>query len=219
MANVRIDNYSGDTVTVILDGEAQTVEDDGRVSFDSLQKGQHTLRIHRTRIPLESDDNYAEQEKSFSQMMGGNDKTLHTHLDLIADFELNSSKAVITVQSAVTAKESKGLDTILSSYSVTYSGAKEQKERKVFSNSAVKKRFVSHNIKNAMLPAGLGGAIILFLALTALFAALSGKPVNLGGTVFTIPWAAALTAVATAVCSYTVFCIANIIKTAKKLSE
>ena len=219
MANVRIDNYSGDTVTVILDGVSQTVEDDGRVAFESLQKGQHTLRIHRTRIPLETVDNYAEQEKSFSEVLEEKDKTLHTHLDLISGFDLNSSKAVVTVQSAVTAKEGKGLDTVFSSYSVTYSGAKQQEEQKVFSNSAVKKRFVSCNIKNAMLPTGLCGLIILFLALIALFAALAGKPVDLGGTVFTLPWAAGLTAVAVAVCSYTVFCIVNIIKTAKKLSE
>ena len=219
MANVRIDNYSGDTVTVILDGVSQTVEDDGRATFDSLSKGNHTLRVHRTRIPLETVDNYAEQDKSFSQVLEEKEKSLHTHLDLISEFDLNSSKAVITVQSAVTAKEGKGLDTIFSSYSVTYLGAKQPEDKRVFSNSAVKKRFVSYSIKNAMLPTGICGLIILFLALVALVAALAGKPVDLGGTVFTLPWAAGLTAVAAAVCSYTVFCIANIIKTAKKLSE
>lgn len=219
MANVRIDNYSGDTVTVILDGVPRTVEDDGRVTFDSLQKGQHTLRVHRTRIPLETADNYDEQEISFSQVIEGKDKTLHTHLDLIAEFDLNSSKAVITVQSAVTAKEGKGIDAIFSSYSVEYSGAKQQKERKVFSNSAVKKSFVSQNIKNVMFPIGLCGLIIFFLALISLFAALAGKPVDLGGTVFTLPWASGLTTVAAAVCAYTFFCIANIFKTSKSLSK
>ena len=64
MANIRIDNFSDDTVTVILDGREQIVEDEGRVTFDSLEKGRHSLRIHRTRIPLETADYNEQQEKS-----------------------------------------------------------------------------------------------------------------------------------------------------------
>ena len=52
MANLRIDNLSGDTITVFLDEKSQMVEEDGRATFDALEKGSHTLRIHRTRVPF-----------------------------------------------------------------------------------------------------------------------------------------------------------------------
>ena len=81
MANIRIDNLSGDTVTVFLDEKQQTVEEDGRVTFDSLEKGLHTLRIHRTRVPLETAPLQSEQEKSFQEQMEGKNRSLHTPLD------------------------------------------------------------------------------------------------------------------------------------------
>ncbi len=219
MANVRIDNFSGDTVTVIFDGVSQTVEDDSRVTFDAFEKGKHTLRIHRTRVPLESADGYSEQEKSFQEQLEDKDRSMHTHLDYVCVLDINSSKSVVTVKPDVTAKEGRGLDAVFSSYALTLTGAKEEKGHKIFANSSVRKRFISYHIKNAMLPTGVCGAAVLFLALTALFAALAGKPVDLGGTVFTLPWAAGLTAVAVAVCLYTVFCIVTIMKTAKILRE
>lgn len=219
LANIRIDNLSGDTVTVFLDDKQQTVEEDGRVTFDSLEKGTHTLRIHRTRVPLETASLQSEQEKSFQEQMEGKNKSLHTPLDYITEVDLNSSKAVVTVRSDITAKEGTGLDVIFASYSVTATGAKVENGHKSFANSAVKKSFVSYGIKNTFFPTGVCGIIILLLAVVSLVCAIAGKPINLGGTVFTLPWASGLTAVSVAVCGYAIFCIINVIKTAKDLSE
>ena len=219
LANIIIDNLSGDTVTVFLDGNPQTVEEDSRVTFDSLEKGEHTLRIHRTRVPLETASLQNEQEKSFEEQMTGKNKSLHTPLDYVTEIDLNSSKAVVTVKSDITAKEGKGLDVIYASYSVTATGAKAKSGYKAFANSAVKKSFVSHNIKNALFPTGICGIIVLLLAIVSLVCAIAGKPIDLGGTVFTLPWASGLTAVSVAVCGYAVFCIINVIKTAKDLSK
>ncbi len=219
MANLRIDNLSGDTITVFLDEKSQMVEEDGRATFDAIEKGLHTMRIHRTRVPFESTTLQEEQEKPFLEQIAGSEKSLHTPLDFITEIDLNSSKGIITVQTDVTAKEGKGLDVIFASYSVTATGARAENGHKVFANSAVKKRFISHNIKNTLFPTGLIGAIVLLIALFSLLGAVSGNPIDLGGTKFTLPWALGLTAVATAVCCYAVFCIINVIKTAKTLSE
>lgn len=218
LANIRIDNLSGDTVTVFLDEMQQTVEEDGRVTFDSLEKTVHTLRIHRTRVPLETATFQSEQEKSFQEQIEGNSKSLHTPLDYVTEIDLNSSRAVITVKSDVTAKEGKGLDVIFASYSVTATGAKIENGYKTFANSAVKKSFVSYGIKNTLFPTGVCGIIVLLLAIVSLVCAIAGNPIDLGGTEFTLPWASGLTAVSVAVCGYAIFCIINVIKTAKELS-
>ncbi len=217
MANIRFDNFSGDTVTVFLDGKSETVEEDGKVTFDSLEKGEYSLRIHRTRVPFDSETEHEVQNRSFTEELQGQDKTLHIPLDLEATLRLDSSKSVVTVKSDISAKEGRGLDVIFASYSLSVSGAKTGNERKSFANSAVKKRFLSHHLKSMIFPIGLGGAIIFLIAVAALFFAATGNPINLGGTVFTLPWALALTAVALAFGVYFAVCVVNILKTAKRL--
>ena len=218
MANIRFDNFSGDTVTVFLDGKSETVEEDGRVNFDALEKGKHSLRIHRARVPLESSDMHDEQKKSFMEEMQGQDKTLHAPLDFNATLELDSSKSVITVKSDITSEEGKGLDVIFASYSLSATGARIKDERKTFANETVKKRFLSYHISNSFFPVGIGSLAVFIIAICALIFAASGKPINLGGTVFTLPWALMLTAAAIAFFSYFVFSLVNIFKTAKRLS-
>lgn len=214
MANIRLDNFSGDTVTVILDGREETVADEQRVTFDMLEKGRHILHIHRTRIPIESTDKNKTEETKMP--FASSEKNLHTQLDLIAEVDLNSSKAVVTVKNYVTAKESKGIDTIFSSYALDGTGVKIEEERKVFANSAVEKNFKSHHISNAFLPVGAGGIVIFLLGLFALVMHLSGNTINLGGTEFTLPWSLGLTAVGTAVLIYTAVCVANILTAVRK---
>lgn len=218
MANIRIDNFSGDTVTVFLDGKEAMIEDESRVTFDTLGKGTHTLHVHRTRLPFESLDAHETdtQEKS---PFGGEEKSLHTQLDLITEFDLNSSKSVITLKTEVSSAEGKGIDAIFSSYFVTATGAKNEKNRKVFANSSVQKNFISHHIKNTLFPTGLGGIVILLLGLIALVSHLTGNTVNLGGTEFTLPWSLGLTAVGTGIVAYSLFCIANVFKVVKRFKR
>lgn len=217
MANVRFDNFSGDTVTVFIDERSETVEEDGKAVFDSLEKGPHSLRIHRTRVPLESSTLYDEQNKTLTQEMQGQNKTLHIPLDFIATVELDSSKSVMTIKQDITSKEGKGLDVIFASYSLSQTGVRIRNERKTFANEAVRKRFLSHHIRNAVFPVGIGSVVAMVIALVAFIFAVSGNPINLGGTVFTLPWALLLIAVAVAFLAYFAFSILNILKTAKRL--
>lgn len=203
---------------VFLDERCETIEDDGRVTFDALEKGIHSLRIHRARVPLESSDLHDEQQKTITEEIQSQDKTLHAPLDCFATVELDSSKAVITVRSDITSKEERGLDVIFASYSLSSSGARIKNERKAFANETVKKRFLSHHIGSAFFPVGIGSIIVFIVAVLSLVFAASGKPINLGGTVFTLPWALALAAVAVAFFAYFAVLMANIIRTARRLT-
>lgn len=216
MANIRIDNFSGDGITVIIDGQMQTVGEDERVTFNSLEKGTHSLLIHRTRTPLENVDAVIRQEQTPSQKMEASQQSMHTYLDLSAEVDLDSSKAVIAVKSDIKAKEDKGLDVIFSSYSVTATGARINNESKSFANKKVKKDFVSKHIRKLMFPIGICTAALLAIAVVALVSAIGGSPINVGGTTFTLPWAIGLVIVGTALAVYTIICTVTILSTAKK---
>jgi hypothetical protein len=217
LANIRIDNLSSDTVTVFLDGKEMVTEDDGRVTFDALEKGIHTLRVHRTRVPYESGN--ADSKEANQIPFGSTEKSLHTQLDYIAEIDLNSSKAVLTVKSEITSAEGKGLDAIFASYSVTPAGARIVSERKVFANPKIEKAFLSHHIKGALFPTGICSLAVFIIGIVSLICAISGNPIDIGGTKFTLPWAIALVTVAVAFIGYTAFCLLKIFKTARKLNN
>lgn len=217
MANIRIDNLSSDTVTVFLDGKESVIEDDGRFTFEAVEKGVHVLCLHRTRVPYESGN--AEKDEENNLPFGGAEKSLHTQLDYIAELDLNSSKAVLTVKNEVTSAEGKGLDAIFSSYSVTPAGAKIVNERKVFANKKIEKMFLSHHIKNTLFPTGICSLAVFGTGVASLICALNGKPIDVGGTKFTLPWAAALIAVASVFVGYSLFSIFRILKKVKELRK
>ena len=218
MASIRIDNLSSDTVTVFLDGQETIIEEDGRFTFDALEKGKHTLRVHRTRTPYESNSSEkAEKDNPFPFF--GEEKSLHTPLDYIAELDLNSSKAVLTLKSDITSAEGKGLDAIFTSYTVIPAGAKTESERKVFANNNIKKAFLSHHLKSAFFPTGLCSSVIFIIGIVSLFSAINGNPIDVGGTKFTMPWAIALVAVALALVAYTTYCLLRIFKKSKEFKE
>lgn len=215
LANIRIDNLSSDTVTVFIDSSQAVIEDEGRVTFDSLEKGLHTLRIHRTRVPYESGGtNSGEENKT---PFGSADKSLHTQLDYIAEIDLNSSKAVLTVKSEITSAEGRGLDAIFASYSVTPTGAAVCRERKVFANANVEKSFRSHHIKSTLFPTGVCSLAVFIISIVSLICAANGQPIDIGGTKFTLPWAIALLTVGTGFVGYSAYCIFRILKKVKEL--
>lgn len=215
MANIRIDNYSGDTVTIILDEKQEVVADNERLTFDALQKGRHSLCIHRTRLPFESADTHEKQNET-PLPFGETEKSMHTQLDLMADIELDSSKSVIAVKNTVSSKEGMGLDTIFSSYSLSVTGARVENEKKIFANSSVQKNFTKQHLTNLLFPVGAGGLAILFVGLFALIMHLTGNTVNVGGTQFTLAWSLGLTAVGLSFNVYSGICLRNIIKTAER---
>lgn len=217
LANIRIDNLSSDTVTVFLDGKEALAEDEGRVTFDSLEKGTHTLRIHRTRVPYESGNTDSKDENQIP--FASTEKSLHTQLDYIAEIDLNSSKAVLTVKSEITPAQGKGLDAIFASYSVTPAGARIVSERKIFANPKIEKAFLSHHIRSALFPTGICSLAVFIIGIVSLICAAGGNPIDIGGTKFTLPWAIALVIVAVTFIGYFAFCLLKIFKKAKELKE
>lgn len=218
LANIRIDNLSSDTVTVFLDGQDVIIEEDGRFTFESLEKGGYTLRIHRTRVPYES-GSADKNDKDTSLPFGGEEKSLYTPLDYIAQIYLNSSKAVLTIKNDITSAEGKGLDAVFASYSVTPTGAKVEKERKIFSSTKIRQAFISHHIKNMFFPTGICSLAVFITGIVSLIFAINDKPIDIGGTKFTLPWAVALIAIAAVFVTYSVYCIFRIFKKVKELKE
>ncbi len=217
LANIRFENLSGDTVIVIFNGNELVIENEARVSVDALEKGEYSLKVHRARVPFESED--VHENKNEGGLPFKIEKSMHTQLDLLANIELNASKAVVTVKTEVTSKERFGLDVIFSSYSVAATGAKIESERKAFANESVRKSFISHHIKNVFFPVGFGGICVLILGIFACIRAVGGEPVNIGGTEFTIPWSAGLTCVGAGFLGYCALCVGEILKTARKLKK
>lgn len=219
MANVRIDNLTDDTITVFFDGKEYTVNDEEKFTVDAVEKGRHTVRIHRTRVPMETEDFHETDKGDIKGNMEKSEKSLHTQLDAIFDLDINSGKSVITVKTKVEAKEKFGIDAIFSGYSVEVSGGKVEKSELFFANKNVGKNFILHHLKDALFPVGAGGIFLLILGIAALAANFAGKTVNIGGTDFSWPWSALLTAVGLGFVGYTIFVVINTIKTAKKFDK
>ncbi len=201
---------------MILNGNEIVIEDEGRGNFDFVEKDTHSLRIHRTRVPLETEDTHAAEDKKIPFV--GGEKTMHTQLDLAADITLNSSKAVITVRADVTSKDTFWMDAIFSCYSLTATGAKASNERKIFSSDGVKKKFKSHYVKSAIFPVCIFGLFFLIRGMFAIISAVKGTPSNIGGMTFTTPWAVGLTAVGAAFVGYGAFCLMKVLQVVKKFS-
>lgn len=216
LATVRFDNFTDDTVIVSLNGRDYTLADEERVTVEGVEKGRNELRVHRARIPKESEDFHNTDNTDLYKKTEKADRSLHTQLDGIFVLDVNSSKAVITLKTKVRAEDRLGIDALFSGYDIEASGAKIENKKDVFAGKSVKKNFISHQIKEALLPVGFGGLILLFIGLVSLFANLSGKTVDIGGQQLTYPWTIGLLAVALGFVGYSVFVIIHSLNVAKR---
>lgn len=219
MANIRIDNLSGDTIVVYFDGNEYIICDEEKFTVEAIEKGEHNVRVHRARIPMETEDYHEVDKGDIKANAEKADRSFHTQLDAVFDVDINSRKSVITVRTKVKAKEKLGVDVIFSGYSVETSGAKVENFRLIFANKNVRKKFISHHIKDAFLPVGAGGIFLLIMGIIALSQNLIGKSVNIGGQDFSLPWSIGLLAVSLGFVGYTVFVIAYVLKIAKIFSK
>lgn len=219
MSNVKIENYSGDTVNVVFNGETYTLQDEERITVDALEKGVYDVRVHRARIPMETEDFHEAQNAKFSERTEKSEQSQHVQLDGLFSVNVNSTKAVLTVKTKVRAKEKFGIDAIFSGYALEVTGAKVENERQTFASEKLKKGFIRHHIKEAFLPVGAGGIFLLILGFIALGANIAGKTVNIGGQDFSYPWSIGLLAVGLGFVGYTVFVIVNVFKTADRFKE
>lgn len=219
MSNVKIENYSGDTVNVVFNGETYTLQDEERITVDALEKGVYDVRVHRARIPMETEDFHEAQNAKFSERTEKSEQSQHVQLDGLFSVNVNSTKAVLTVKTKVRAKEKFGIDAIFSGYTLEVTGAKVENERQIFASEKLKKGFIRHHIKEAFLPVGAGGIFLLILGFIALEANIAGKTVNIGGQDFSYPWSIGLLVVGLGFVGYTVFVIVNVFKTADRFKE
>ena len=216
MPSIRIDNYSGDMITVFVDGKSYDIQDNEKQYTEQLEKGKHEICVHRTRIPMESTDYHESNNDSFSEKIQKNDKSLHSQLDGIFYVKTESSKMVITVNNKASLNDRLGLDVLFSGYSVTVTGGKIESEKHVFSNSSIKKGFLKYHLKEAFFPVGIGGLIIFIMGLYGLNGNIMGKTMNFGGTEFTYPLSIGVSIVGLGFIVYTIIVVINIIKTYKK---
>lgn len=219
MANLRIDNLSGDTITVFFDGKTYTVSEDEKLPVDAVEKGRHTVRIHRSRVPYETEDYNESGHTDIADKIQKQEKSLHTQTDGIFEIDINSSKAVLTVNPEFIAKDKMGMDVIFSGYSLTVTGAKVESKKAVFANKKIRKKFILHHIKEAFLPVGGGGILLFLMGLIALSSNFAGKTINIGGHDFTYPWSIALTAVGFGFICYCAAVMFNTLTTAKKYKD
>jgi len=219
LANVRIDNFSGDKIVVFFDGRDYTVDDEEKVTVEAVEKGIHEVRIHRARVPMETEDYHEVDRTDIKGNIEKSDKSFHTQLDAVFELNINSGKSVMTVRTKVKAKQKLGIDVLLSGYSVEESGGKVENLKLIFSNKNVRKNFISHHIKDALLPVGAGGTVLLIMGIIALIANIAGEAINIGGRDFTYPWSIGLTVVALGFIGYAIYQIFCALKIAKNFSQ
>ena len=219
MSNIRIDNVSGDTVTVFLNGNSYVVQNGEKMNIEAVEKGSCEIRIHRTCIPTESENPNENTGGGIAEKVKNNEKNLHTQLDGIFNVDVNASKAVFTVDKKLLLKDKFGLDVIFSGYSLTVSGAKVENSTEVFANKSEKKKFILHHLKEAFVPVGLVGIIVLLVGIFALGGNIIGNVITVGGTKMTYPWSVGLLAAGLGFNGYTVIALVNSLKTARKYTE
>lgn len=201
---------------VSVNGKNYTVEDEEKFTVEAVEKGTNKIKIHRARVPQETEDFHEVDTTDFAGNMQKKEQSPHTQFDSIFDVNINSSKAVLVVKTKVVAKDKLGMDTIFSSYSLEVSGAKIENECQVFANERVRKKFISHHLKNAFVPVGFGGIAILLMGIYALLANIRGEAINLGGREFTYPWSIGLMVIGFGFLFYAIFVTVRVLTLAKK---
>ncbi len=179
MPTVKIENKSDDDIIITLDGEEKELADGESVFFENKDKGVHCLKVHRKRIPKETgrEDN---APKGIDAMTERDEKPgSHVQLDSELSFDVNSSRASISVIQDIKGIETLHEDVIFVGYAADISGAKFISKNDRFASRSIKKDYVFQQIKGAFLPVGLVGIAVL-LAGTVLFI------INLGGFVLKI---------------------------------
>lgn len=179
MPSLRIDNLSGDTFTVFIDGEEFSVLEDEKLTVENVDRGTHTLIIHRTRIPQNITDN--------SEVLKENGSEFY-QLDGAFEIDISSGKCVAAVKKDVSAHNKIGLNAVFSGYKIEMSGGKLISTDAAFANTEMRKRFSKNQLKEAFIPVGIGALIFLVIAIYALYGIIGGTPVKISDRVMTLPW-------------------------------
>lgn len=212
MANIRIDNASGDMLNVRLGGNEYSLPEDESLTIQNAQKGRHKLTVSKSRR-IGRNDEHSERE---APKLPSDDESQYILLDSEFEIETNSSKAVLTVRNKPTLVEKVGVDALFSGCEIEISGGKTIGSRYSFAGQGEKKKFMKKQLKNAFFPIGIGIVIFTVLVIIALAANISGNPITLGGRKFTYPWTFGLAGIDLVFIGYFSFMLRNILTAAKK---
>ena len=212
MANIRIDNASGDLLNIRLDGNEYSLPEDESLTIQNAQKGRHMLTVSKSRRIGRND----EHSESDVPKLPSDDESQYILLDSEFEIETNSSKAVLTVRNKPTLVEKVGVDALFSGCDIEISGGKTIGLRQSFAGQGEKKKFMKKQLKNAFFPIGIGIVIFTVLVIIALAANISGNPITLGGRKFTYPWTFGLAGIDLVFIGYFSFMLRNILTAAKK---
>ncbi len=207
MSSLRIDNLSDDLITVLIDGEDYAVQEDEKLTIENIEKGVHTLIVHRTRTVR----GVAED----SHPLKGEESEVY-QLDGIFEINVSSGKCVATVRSKVTAQSKIGLDAVFSGYMVELSGGELKSTNENFSNIETRKRFSRNQLKEAFIPVGIGAVVFLVISIYGFYGILSGAPVKISDRTMTLPWTIGSAAVTIGCIVYIIYVIVKSKKIEKK---
>lgn len=217
MPAIRVENKSDDDIIILLDGKEYNVADSESIIAENVEKGEHTLTVHRKRIPKETADKSAAQGGPDIAKMADAKPGSHIQLDTAFSFETISSKAIISIVSDVESVETLHEDVLFVRYRTDCSGAKISSVKDRFANAEVKKNYLKKQFLGAFLPVGLIGIITFVLGAVCLFLNAGGYSLKIASNEITLPYSLLIEAGGTCILTYFIVTVSKIKKRAKKL--
>ena len=218
MPTIKIENKSDDDIIITFGQEEKELSDGESVFFENQNKGVHSVRIHRRRIPKEIIPQ-SETPKGLEAARAQDEKPgSHIQLDSQIEFDVNSSKASLTVIQDINGDETLHEDVIFTGYRAELAGAKLVSKKDCFANSAIKKIYLFQQLKGAFLPVGLVGIIVLIIGILLTAINLSGNSIEIFSQQVTLLRSLLLLGGGTLATGYFCVNIYKIIKRAKSLT-
>lgn len=218
MPTVKIENKSEDDIIVTLDSEEKELADGESIFFENKEKGCHSVKIHRRRVPRETVAS-GEAPKGLEAAKEQDKKPgSHVQLDSVIEFDVNSSKAAVTVIQDIKGVETLHEDVIFAGYTAELAGAKLISKTDSFANSRIKKNYIFQQIKDAFIPVGIAGIAILILGAFFSLANLVGFTVKFGSSAVSLRRSLLLFAGGVLVTGFFCVNVYKILKRAKSLS-
>lgn len=219
MPAIRIENKSDDDVIICLDGEEKELADGESALFENKSKGEYKLKIHRKRIPKENIPD-SEAPQGLAAIKEKDSKPgSHVQLDASVSFDVNSSKASLTLLQDIKGIETLHEDVIFVGYNAELAGAKLISKKDTFASEKIRKTYLFQQLKGAFLPVGLIGFIVM--ALGAVFTAINlhGDRITIGSQQVSLARSLLLLAGGVLAFGYFLVNVHEIRKRAKSLSE
>lgn len=217
MPAIRVENKSDDNIIILLDGKEYDVADGESITAENSLKGEHTLSVHRKRIPKESADKRSAPAGPEAAKMADSRPNSHVQLDTDFTFETISSKAMLSIVADVESVETMHEDALLVRYRVDCSGAKITSVKDRFANAAIKNSYVKKQIIGAFLPVGLVGIIAFLVGFMCLFFNVGGYSLKIATNEITLPYSLLIEAGGSCILIYFFVTISKIKKRAKSL--